>query len=191
MIKFNELRITPDNRRLIIDVEVDSSNEQTIISDILVNDKETFKLNGPNEKFAYHYSYNSDSNDSSYADIENDENVFYYNSTEIKEAQRVRLVLCDKELGTYIKNNMFFIYVITSNGVDSFQTLVTAVNMYPIYKKALSYTKTICGECKTPEKFIDFILRIKALNLYLKTSNYIQAIKYWDLIVEREKLLSN
>ena len=41
-----------------------------------------------------------------------------------------------------------------------------------------------------PKDFIDFILRYKALDLALKTENYIQANKYWNKFFKNNNVVS-
>ena len=57
MISFNELRITQDNRFLIIDVSVDSQSyfENVLLDSVIIDTQDTFVLNGPsnNPLFVY------------------------------------------------------------------------------------------------------------------------------------------
>ena len=42
------------------------------------------------------------------------------------------------------------------------------------------YTKELGDTCSIPKNFIDYILKVKALDLSLKTGNYQEAIRYWN-----------
>ena len=44
----------------------------------------------------------------------------------------------------------------------------------------MKYVKQIENNCEIPKEFIDLSLRIKALELCIRTGNYPQAIKYWN-----------
>ena len=44
----------------------------------------------------------------------------------------------------------------------------------------MNYIRGIECDCSIPKNFIDFILRLKALELCIKTGNYTKAIKYWN-----------
>ena len=49
-----------------------------------------------------------------------------------------------------------------------------------IYQQSMKYIRSIESNCDIPKQFIDYILRIKALELALNTGNYLLAIKYWN-----------
>ena len=68
----------------------------------------------------------------------------------------------------------------TPCGMDNMITLGTVVDLFPIYCKTISYLKELNSSCSIPKNLIDMILRLKALELSLKTGNYIQAIEYWN-----------
>ena len=53
-------------------------------------------------------------------------------------------------------------------------------NLYPLYQSMMKYVKQIENNCEIPKEFIDLSLRIKALELCIRTGNYPQAIKYWN-----------
>ena len=48
-----------------------------------------------------------------------------------------------------------------------------------IYQQSMKYIRSIESNCDIPKQFIDYILRIKALELAL-IGNYLLAIKYWN-----------
>lgn len=50
-----------------------------------------------------------------------------------------------------------------------------------VFDKALPYIKELKNTCSTPKGFIDYILRNKALDLFIKTCNYDEAIRYWEM----------
>ena len=49
-------------------------------------------------------------------------------------------------------------------------------------QKGWGYLKELSNSCGIPKGFIDFILRIKALDMSIETCNYIEAIKYWKML---------
>lgn len=51
-----------------------------------------------------------------------------------------------------------------------------------VLNKGMVYLKELSSSCVTPKGFIDFILKIKALDMSIRTCNYNEAIKYWDML---------
>ena len=101
--------------------------------------------------------------------------------------KHVRLTLNLTDLGVSPCSTMFFVYV-TAKGDPSpdtpseliqTQILGTVIDFRPIYNQALKFIKEINNECEIPKKFIDMILRFKAVELCIRTANYPLAIKYW------------
>ena len=178
MVIFNELRITPDNKKLIIDVSINDHKyyENINIEAISIDTDSTFSNNGPSGDTVYEYQ------------VENDE-----------EKKRLRLILSSDDMKSPISNNMYFVYVILSGEYHPNTpcelrrpfTIGTAVNLYPIYKQAVLYTRELSEDCSIPKKFVDYILRIKAIDLNIKTGNYQEAIKYWNKLFKGHNSTTN
>lgn len=205
MLEFNELRITPDNKYLIVDVSVmqDSYYDNVYIGEIIIDTQETFVSNGPSSTPVYTYN-NTISIDTDYLTpvIASDEPVLYtqdiiHGQVYVKNdsyyildnnAKRVRLLLSPSDLGVALDKNMFFVYAIATgtpskDTPEEFVNIITTgtvVDLYPIYKDTIKYLKELSCECTIPRKFTNMILRYKALELCIKTGNYTQAIKYWN-----------
>lgn len=97
-------------------------------------------------------------------------------------------------------NDMLFVYVIATGvpasntpcGLDNNKIIGTVVNLKNIYTKAISYLREIecIDNCQIPKNLINFILEFKALELSIKTGNYLQAIKYWKKFFTKVKVTS-
>lgn len=165
MIHFNELRITPDGQNLIIDVSVlgESYYQNVYIDNIVIDTQDTYVGTGPSSKPVYSYSVPSDS-----------------------QLKHLRLNLDSIDLGTL--NGLFFVYVRTKGtpaadtpcGMDNITTMGTVTNVYPFYQKAMNYIGEVASNCAVPQDFIDYILKLKALELAVRTGNYPDAIKYYN-----------
>lgn len=164
MIQFNEIRVSADGERLIIDAEVKDFSyfKDVYIDTIFVDSQDTYTENGPSTKPLYTY--------------------------EAINEKRVRLELRE-ELGTSLDKTMFFVYVVTKGNVDpeydcccehKVTTMGVAVNLYPVYQKLIYGVKQIESDCEIPRHFIDSMLRFKALELSIRTGHYTQAINYWN-----------
>lgn len=165
MLHFNELKISQDNRFLIIDVSVDNQTyfQNVFLDSIVIDTQNTFVPNGPSSKPIYTY-------------------------TATEDVKNIRLVLDSTTLQSSLCGNMFFVYVISKGeatpdtpcGLDKDKITGTVVNLKSIYEEALKYMKQVNCSCEIPKGFIDMILRFKALELCIRTGNYTQAIKYWN-----------
>lgn len=164
MVQFNELRITPDSKTLIIDVSVKDLEYYTdvFIAEVRIDSQDTFSPTGP--------SYNE-----------------VYKDTISGNTKSIRLELGTGDLLPSLKDNIFFVYIVTKGtatpntpcGMDNITTLGVAVNLYPLYQHALAYIKELGDTCNIPKNFIDFILQYKAFQLAIKTGHYTEAIRYW------------
>lgn len=167
MLHFNELRITSDGKQLIIDAGVDGLNcfDDVTLGSIVIDDQDTYTPGGPSSKPLYTY------------DIAN---------SPISGSKTIRLTLTQEDLNTPLNSNMFFVYIVAEGQAsapcdqEKGYTIGTVVNLYPLYQKAMGYVKEVQSNCCIPQNFIDSFLRFKALELCIRTGNYIQAIQYWN-----------
>lgn len=195
MLQFNELRITPDNKYLIIDVSVKNEiyYKKVVIDSIVIDTQDTYVSNGPSSKPIYIYTNECDLS-MIYSSSENicnpvleEESMSYCFTEGLESSQHVRLLLSTKDLGVPLDTTMFFVYAIASGtpapdtpcGLDNSIIMGTVVNLYPFYQNTMKYVNELNDNCQIPKGFIDMILRLKALELSIRTGNYIQAIKSW------------
>ena len=161
MLEFRELRITPDGNHLIIYVAVKEHSyyENVFIDSIIIDTQDTYIQNGPSSKPVYQYKVE-------------------------EEGRHARIMLSTKDVPL---NNMLFVYAIakgtpapdTPCGFDNAIIMQTVVDLYPFYQNTLCFLKELNNSCEVPKGFTDMILRLKALELCIRTGNYPQAIKYW------------
>lgn len=192
MIQFNELRITPDGKHLIIDASINNSNyyDNVVLDSIIIDTQDTYVPNGPStnpiyehkvDGYDYVYSIPEDCNCSPVLVDEDKSYCFTYGN---EEGRHVRLILSTKDIPL---NNMLFVYAVakgtpapdTPCGFDNAVVMQTVVDLYPFYQNTLCFLKELNNECEIPKGFTDMILRLKALELCIRTGNYPQAIKYW------------
>lgn len=196
MIQFNELRITPDNQELIIDVSVKDLDiySNVFLDSIIIDNQDTFVENGPSSNPIYTHTI-EDEADSIYSIPENNGcNPILEESTEGQcfttetngSVKHYRLVLSGKDIS--LSNGLFFVYV-TAKGVpdpstpcnmDNAATMGVVCNLHDIFQSFMPYIREVESDCKIPKGFINHILRFKALELSLAVGNYTLAIKYWN-----------
>jgi hypothetical protein len=190
MIQFNELRITPDSQYLIIDASIDNSSyyDNVILDSIVIDTQDTYVANGPSSnpiythKIDYDYTY-STSEECNCNPVLNEDKTYCLT----QGGKNIRLILSAKDLGITLNDNMFFVYAIATGtpapdtpcGMDNSVIMSTVINLYAIYQESIKYIHELNCDCNIPRGFINMILKYKAIELCIKTGNYIQAIKYW------------
>lgn len=181
MLKFNELRITPEDKRLIIDVSVIDSPyyEDISIDSIIVDNQDTHTNNGPSSSPIFIY----------------EDGVSSEITVTGKEERRVRLEIPSTILSN-LDSDLFFVYATakgtpssdTPCGMDSNSIVGVAFDLYKLQQLYMYYIKGIDSEsCSIQKSFIDHYLRFKAFKLALITGNHILAIKYWNKFFKKIK----
>lgn len=198
MLHFNELRITKDDKYLIIDASVDNQDfyDDIILDSVVIDTQDTYVPNGPSSNPVYELKV-ADAYDLTYSlpeecscnpvlEEEDKSYCFTYGTHQMSNI-RLRLQASDFNINT-LNGTMFFVYV-TATGTPSADApcgttnpmiMGAVTNLYPLYQSMMKYVRQIENNCEIPKEFIDLSLRIKALELCIRTGNYPQAIKYWN-----------
>lgn len=191
MLIFNELRITPDGQYLIIDVSVSNAEYYSGISiqSIIIDTQDTYISSGPSNTPIYSYQVTEGSLTKVYTScdcspvLDSDRSYCL-----VADNRNIRLVLNKLDLNNVdLSNNMFFVYAVATGtpapetpcGMDNSVVMKTAVNLYPTYCTTMQLLKELDCSCEIPRNLINVILRLKALEMCIKTGNYLQAIEYW------------
>lgn len=182
MLHFNELRISLDSKYLVIDVSVNNQDwyDKVVIDSIIIDNQNTYILNGPSSTPIYCYKVPTTSKEPCSSSVEGE--ICSNNQ------RHIRLELPLNILGINPYKDMLFVYAIASGvpeastpcGLDNRKIMGTVINLYPFYQQTMCYLKELNKDCQVPKEFIDMILRLKALELSVKTGNYPQAINYWN-----------
>lgn len=160
MLQWNELRITPDRKHLIIDVQVQPLPyyDNVYVDTIMIDTQKTFLDTGPSNRSLMTISCGGVKHYRDYIDIDT------------------------------LADNLFFVYAIASGdpaedtpcGMAEPYILGIAYDKYPIYAKGMKLIQQI-GGCEPANDFINYVLQQKAFDISLATGNYTQAIQYWNL----------
>lgn len=176
MITFQELRITPDGQKLIIDARV---------------------LDLPYYNEVYIDSVYIDTQDT-YSDTNPHHNPVYSKQIEGNN-KKIRLELTNADFLESLKDNLFFVYIVTK-GTPSFDTPCTmdekttlGVTLWtcPLYNAIMSNIKDLENNCDVPKHFIDILLQFKAFKISVESEHYIQAIKYYNKFIKRIDINTN
>lgn len=199
MVQFNELRITPDGKNLIIDVSVQDMEyyDNVFIDSIIIDTEDTYIPSGPSTNPIFSYTV-EESSDVAYTILrdggctpvlcdEGDDQCLISNSGNTKH---LKLILNSTDFITIpnLNDKLFFVYVVTKGtpssntpcGLDNQNTLGVVFNKFTLYKTSMKFFKELESSCNISKGFIDFILRMKGLELSIKTGNYLQTIRYWN-----------
>lgn len=169
MVKFNELKITPDGNSLIIDVSIKDLHyyKDIYLDSIIIDNQDTYVDTGPSSQAIYTKT------------IEGNEKSF-------------RLELNNSNILS-LKDNLFFIYIKvkgipsfdTPCGLDNMITRTSVLYPFPLYCNMLNtLTHEYSKDCSIPRKFIDNFLRYKGLQFSLVTRNNLEAIKYYNSFIK-------
>lgn len=167
MTQINELRVTPDKKYLIIDVQIPDMDyyENVYLDSIMINTQKTYDITNSMEPW---------------------KTIACDSSKHIRE-----LVEIDG-----IADNLFFVTILTNGeaaddtpcSLNETYTLGVTCDKYPMYLKGMQFLKQLGNNCEPPNDFIDYILQNKAFELSLLTGNTQKAIDYWKLFFnEKEK----
>lgn len=186
MVVFSELRVTHDGDKLIIDAFIDTSisgDENQKIDQIWVD------KNIP----VYREGCPAPSNDAvliaSTEEALDPDDKTEFDPAIIDEAL-VRGYRIEVPYGKYsqfnIANDMLHVYVVTSGqeekDCECNPVIGTVVNIYPYYQLSLYYMREMQDSCVPPRDFIDFILKLKSVEIAIKTGNYDLAHQQWEML---------
>ncbi len=205
MITFNECRIDKEGKTLIINASVSDLPyyENIYIESITIDTDKTFIENGPSSEPIFTQSFSAkdegtEGEETAYHGVVSRSGVFTIDATTIDGLKNINLEISAKELGLEtLSDNIFFIYLAASGvpdpstpcGMDNKYTVGVAINMRPIYDMSMMYINELSSTCNIPKGFIDSILKLKALDLSLKTGNYLTAIKWWDKLFKNKEVI--
>ena len=160
MIVLNECRIDPEKGKLIIEASVDTLSyyKCIYIDSVVIDTEETYVPSGPSNNPVFTKTYESDYMK---VDVRNDcnsvtttEECKCGNVYTSEKAGRKKISLClsAKDLNKVnLDNNIFFVYVIATGtpdpctpcGMDNTFVMGIAVNLRPIYNRAMKYIKEL------------------------------------------------
>mgnify|MGYP000071302705 FL=1 len=188
MIQFNTLKITKDGKYLIINASVKNLSYYTnvLIGSIAIDNQDTYSASGPSSNPIYKHSFAG-------KDLVTNKDIAGFKNISITVSAKELL-----DTNGDLSDDILYVYLRavgtpsadTPCGMDNVNTLGVALNLRPIYNNGINYIKQVESTCEIPKDFIDFILRYKALDLALKTGNYIQANKYWNKFFKNNNVVS-
>lgn len=203
MVDFNELRITPDSTHLIIDVSINNASyyDNMFIKNIVIDTQDEYLSTGPssNPIYVYETSYNhsktySTPETNSACPIETDDSYVFTENLEDK--RHVRLILTEADLSKSLSDNMFFVYIIvdgqptadTPCGLNKSIYMKSVLNVFPLYQKSMYYLQEVGKECTIPRAFINMILQLKAVQIGIKTGNYVEAFNQYKSFLKTNNI---
>lgn len=166
MVRFNELRITSDGKKLVIDTEVMELPyyKGLTISEIKIDTYDTFV-----------------------SDAKPSENTVYTKSD--IDSKSLRLTLDIKTDLPKVDVDKLFLFVwVKVKGVpgvdvpcnmDKEYTLGVTFDTCPMYTTFMQKVKEVQQDCNIPYEFIDFYLKYKALQVSIDSGHFTEAVKIY------------
>ena len=170
MLQWNELRITPDGKHLIVDVEVQP-------------------LDFYKNVYIKSIEFNTFNKATDYKEYPNSGTIkIKQDSTPKKHVRQV------VDIDTLSKG-ILFVYAV-ADGTPTEDTPCGAkepVLLGIVYNKALLHNMSInmlstMDNCNPSKAFIDYILRTKAFELSLESGDYKTAIGYWESFFDKKPI---
>lgn len=201
MIVFNECRIDKEGKNLIIDASIEDLEyfNDMSINALIIDTEDTFIDKGPSNNCIYNKRFKIPSDNSTILDLADSANITILgNKISNNKLKNIRISLTAKDLNLdNLSNNIFFVYLeaigipdpSTPCGLDNKISMAVALDFRPIYNMSIKHINELDSKCNIPKGFIDIILRIKALELALKTGNYQIAIKQWNKLFKNKGIV--
>lgn len=155
MIKYNELRI--DGNSLIVDFEVEDKPYYSSVSieGVRVDTPDTYGTDTP-------------------LILEDEDDVSHYTNELSILGYSKQLLIITPQVYKALPPDI-------PCGADTIEKAVV-YDKKALLQRGLIYLKELGDSCSIPKRFIDFILKVKALDMAIATCNYTEAIKYWEML---------
>lgn len=181
---FDQLRLSDDGRRLLINAHVNKARyfDGIYIKSVRIMSADRVSETNPNAPTRdWLYRKNFDENTRS-IDLVLTANDFM-RSWE-KDADRIAFKEAD------MPNTLFFVYVEcigtpsidTPCRLDELITVGVTFDEKLLYQRVMNYVKNLSDDCKVPVGFIDLILLWNAFKASIETEHFIPAIKFWNML---------
>lgn len=168
MLQFNELRITPDRKNLIVDVQVQDMPyyEDVYIDSVIITTSDKYVTGGLNPSNAIPDGYDE--------------------SLHLKHLRKFYPI-------DGIADYLFFVDVVATGdatedapcgAVKSISGVV--YDKYPLYQQTMQLLQQM-QDCDPNTELKDFILQKKAFDIALDLGDYATAIDYWNKFFDKKK----
>ena len=183
MVRFNELRIDENSKKLIIDISVRilPYYKDVYLESIIIDTQDTFIDSFPSSKAVY----------SKKIDVDGGGNESF-----IKD---YRIELSNADILPSFNNNLFFVYIKTKGnptantpcGLDEEITVGVVFNECLIYNKLLSHIREIGERCTIPQNFINDYLQYEAFCIAINSGHFVEGIKYYKKFIQNNMVRFN
>ena len=175
MIRFNELKVVDCDKSLLINIEVEDMSyyQDVYIDRILVETSDFYNSAGPSSHAIPVF-------------VADDTQEIKEFAVEVSELALNELKL-EGDPNIDINRTLFYVYVGIKGtvapdvpcGMDDIWSIGVTANLKPIYTTSINLLNSYANNCEMPKELMDYMFRINAFDLALKTCNYTLANKYW------------
>ena len=163
MVTFNDLRISLDGKKILIDASVEPYDfyDNMYIESLAIVTDEQYNSSGIITSSVYSKDFSD-------------------------QPKRISLEISIEDMKdiSSLDKNIFYVYI-TCNGTmnedpgcgwNNKTDIGVVLNWYPIYKIGINHMKRVTNSCcELDKEFMDYILRLKSFELSLRTGNYVLA----------------
>lgn len=207
MLHFNDLRYICDEKRILISVSIDTGTpfDKCFLDQIIIDSQDTYIDNGPSSTPVFQYTFEdgigmvdtpvfTEANPDSNVQVEDTGNNVYVSIQsfdETKGIQNAEITVDISKSSCNIdpKKDILFVYCTAKGTIADDGTLPcnadkniivgVLIDLSNIYKYSLGYIREVENTCSIPDNFIDYMLKLKTIQLLIKTGNYAMLVKYW------------
>ena len=197
VIQDNEIRITANPKKLIVDVAVEDLSYYTdvYIDSVIIDNQDTYASSGPSSNPLYKITLEARDN-LVYSTLNSNTPVLvsegsYVYITSDGNTKSIRLELSGNDFRSNLgklDSDLFFVYVTlkgtpapdTPCGMDGSLAVIVVYDTSRLYAAGMKYFSELEGNCNSRKVLTDYILQTKAIEFAVKTGNYAQAILWWN-----------
>lgn len=185
MIRFNECRILPNNKALIVDVSIDNLSvfDNVKIANVFLDTQDTYNHHGPDTT------------------REKDPSILLYSQDmteyDVIKSGKHRHLRLEFPLKGY-ENNLLYVWVQADE--DSFDveaatapcewgrsTVISpVVNTQYLYSTLMNSVRQIEDTCNVPKDFINDFFRLQSIETALQSGHFEMANKYWNMFFKKD-----
>lgn len=202
MVVFDQLRISNDSRKMVIDVHVNqlSYYDNMYISSItLCTEKVVSELNSAVVPSDYLYRIEYDDHPRSVSLTLTKavmDNAFIHtnNGSALSGHETATVSFSTSDF----RSHLFFVYVelggipAANTPCDMDKSIYVGVTFDygTLYGQAMNFTRELAADCTVPRGFIDFILNLEGLKMAIDTDHYVPAVQFWKRLYTGIRMIS-
>lgn len=173
MVSINDISVTLDGNRLVIDAEVDE--EGFWLKKVYIDTQDTYLSSGPSGDVVYEH-------DVTIEDATDECNsTFFPDGSDVAVVRKMRLDIPQEEICASLRDNFFIVYIEAGFEGDNDSLVIgTAMWLRHLYNAFLGWIREIERQCEVPRNFIYLYLQYQLMITAIRTCNVMEAINVFN-----------